>query len=353
MLAVQVLILAILLLVVPSVVGLLFVNVGPRDGKLPFAWISGQILLWAGFQCICVPMILSQQKFSRVCLFFGIYIGIMVAAALLYYFLRGRKVAPLRLVSEKTIGKKSEYICWAVFGVLLVFQLVMAVCMAYEEGDDAYYVAMSTGTVGSDLMYDKIPYTGGYTGLDARHGLAQFPIWVAFLAKLSGMPAVTVAQIALPMVLIVMTYVLYYLIGKMLLKGHGSMLGLFMVFVELMVLFGGYSVYTAENFLLVRTAQGKSVIANLIFPFMFLLMYLLLEKVQKGEKLKGKLWLLVAFTMLSGCLCSTLGTLLTCLLLAVVGGCTAVCYRRWKLLIPMATCCLIPIGFAALYLLVG
>ena len=91
-------------------------------------------------------------------------------------------------------------------------------------------------------------------------------------------------------------------------------------------------------------------IANIILPFLFLLLYLLLGRVQMGEKTRVKYWLLVALTMLSGCLCSTLGSLLTCLLLGVVGVCTAVCYGRWRILLPMMGCCLIPAGFAVLYL---
>lgn len=351
MLVVQLLFFVILTFVVPLLAGLLFV--GKKNGEgLLWAWISGQIALWAGFQCICVPMVLAQKSFLQMQMYYLIYAVLLAVAGVIRFWVRERKgsgLRPVKTAKSLLSGEKKEVVLWAGFTVLLLLQLVLAVLLAYEEGDDAYYVAVSTITVDSDMMYDKLPYTGGTTLLDARHGLAPFPVWVAHLAAMTGLPAVSVAQIALPLVLILMTYGLYGLLGRKLLTGRERMLPLFMIFVELMVLFGGYTTYTAENFLLVRTAQGKAVIANVVIPFMLLLFWMLLEQLKKGGKLSGKLWLLLAMSMLAGCLCSTQGTLLTCILVGTVGGCSAVCYRRWRILLPLIACCMIPAAFAVLY----
>ena len=83
---------------------------------------------------------------------------------------------------------------WCLFAVLLLIQLAAAGMLAYEEGDDAFYVAVATGTESSDTLYDILPYTGATTGTDARHGLAPFPVWTAFLARLSGIHPATVNQ---------------------------------------------------------------------------------------------------------------------------------------------------------------
>lgn len=150
---------------------------------------------------------------------------------------------------------------------------------------------------------ESFPIPGAETLLDARHGLAPFPIWVAYLAWLSGIPSVTVAQVVLPMSLIGMAYCVYLLLGARLTEKHGERsLPFFMILVELLVIFGGYSLYSAENFLLVRTAQGKAVLANIILPFLLFLFLLLLEKLEK-EELQGKcFWLLFFCTMAAGCL---------------------------------------------------
>ena len=45
-------------------------------------------------------------------------------------------------------------------------------------------------------MYQKLPYTGMSTELDVRHGLAPFPIWIAWLSQMTGIATVAVAQLA-------------------------------------------------------------------------------------------------------------------------------------------------------------
>lgn len=201
-------------------------------------------------------------------------------------------------------------------------------------------------------MYQVLPYTGGATELDMRHGLAPFPIWVAFLARVSGMHAATVAQVVLPVTLIGMAYIIYYMIGRRLFSGSSRRgLPLFMLFLEVLVIFGGQSLYTAENFLLVRTAQGKAVLACIIIPFLFFLLLLLFERMQKRQS--AEYWILLGLTMTAGCLCSTQGALLTCVLVGMGSLSAVVSCRRWRILIPAAACCVIPAGMAVFYLLLG
>ena len=339
---------------VPALIGYLFRNIDPSTRSLPFYWVSGQVLLWAIFQLLCVPFILLEQPFSKVILYFNILTALLLAASLLYFLYRSCHPLPGAAKHPNTVSlsspkSKYTYILWGLFFLLLIFQLVMAIFYAYEEGDDAFYVAISTIAVDADSMYIKLPYTGGTTGLSARHGLAPFPIWIAYLARMSGIPAVTTAQIAAPLVLITMAYAIYYLIGKILLADRTHMIPFFMILTEIIVIFGGYSVYSAENFLLVRTAQGKAVMANIILPFIILLLLIMLNKIHNSVKPGITLWFLLALTAVSGCLCSTLGTILTCMLLGIVGLCTAISYRKWWMLFPLAACCILPLSYAFLY----
>lgn len=60
----QILILLLILLVLPVLVGSIFADVDKKNFQLPFRWVSGQLCLWAGFQLICVPMILLPKENS-------------------------------------------------------------------------------------------------------------------------------------------------------------------------------------------------------------------------------------------------------------------------------------------------
>lgn len=349
---VQLLILAVLLLAAPTVIGGLFAPVDKIGEKILFRWVSGQFLLWAGFQLICVPLILREQRFERLVQLFLGYMAALTLLALAVEIQRRVKGKGHGAVSFRGLLQRKEGgILWLLFFGLLVFQLVQAVRLAYGDTDDAYYVAVSSITESSNTMYQILPYTGGGTMLDIRHGLAPFPIWVAFLARMSGMPAVTVAQVVLPVVLIAMAYGIFYLLGGVLFPEKGGKLALFLVFTELLVLFGNYSIYTVENFMIARSRQGKAALGSLVIPFLLLLLLVLLRRLEEKAKRSWLLYLSIGTATLTGCLCSTLGVLLVCLATGTAGLLGAVCYRRFRVLFPLAACCIPCLCYGIVYFL--
>lgn len=353
--AVKIFILAALLLLVPTVVGGLVSGMagGIMQGRsaVLFRWVGGQVVLWAGFQVICVPMILTQRRFTEVVALYSGYMAAMVILAVTVEIRRRKRKQMLKDFCGFFRGKdRKTLLLWACAAALLLLQLVQAVRLTYADGDDAYYVAVSSVTEKAETMYLSHAYTGGSTDVDIRYGLAPFPVWIAFLARISGIRTVSVAHVFLPVALISMTYAIYLLLGKLLLAGRERYLPLFMIFTELLVLFGDYSLYSAERFMLARSRQGKAALGNIILPMLFLLLLMMMERFSEQKKSRAADWFLLCCTMTAGCLCSTMGTFLTVLFVALTGLCAAVCYRRWKALLPVALCC-IPCGvFALIYL---
>ncbi|MBQ8230370.1 MAG: hypothetical protein IJZ34_00360 [Lachnospiraceae bacterium] len=355
------------LFMIPTLVGnIAAAGVDKKEKNLPFLWITGQMLLWAVFQLIAVPLVLTGKPFSThfkeaisrenplwtvVTLYLAAAV-VLAAAGILFSCRRLRK----RKMAFKVIrgfDNKGKWYCilWLFFWLLLIFQMVQAVRMTYADGDDAFYVAVATIAEESNYMYQKLPYTGGTTGLDGRHGLAPFPIWIAFLARISGVPVVTTAHVAVPLALIPMTYGIYYLIGRKICARRNEKLPLFLVLTEILVLFGDYSFYSVENFMIARSRQGKAALGSIIIPMMFFLFLIILERIQENKKVELIWWMLLTAVIMSGCLCSTLGAMLLCMLTGVVGICASVVYRRMKLLVPMALCCIPAVVYAVLYLL--
>ncbi len=351
MLALQILILGVFLLLIPVMAGSIFSGVDNRAHKLLFAWISGQMLLWAGFQVIAVPLILREAAFSRVVQLYLGYIAVLLTVAAICYMYRRKKGTALQVVKEAAVRDKRHDIMWTAFWGVLVFQLIQAVRLAYADGDDAFYVATAAIAEEAETMYRKLAYTGGTTELNVRYGLAPFPIWISFLARVSGMQPVSVAHVVLPPVLIAMAYGIFYLLASRLFAGNKAQIPMFLLFVELLVLFGNYSIYTSERFLMERSRQGKAALCGIVIPLLLFLLLLLTEKVQENQKLSVKYWLLLLCTLVTACLCSTLGTMLTCMLIGVVGLCTAFCFRKWKFLFPLAACCIPCVMVAVLYVI--
>ncbi|MGN0403287.1 MAG: DUF6077 domain-containing protein [Acetatifactor sp.] len=346
---IQVLILFLLQVLVPVSAGGIFVRMEEKGSRFLFRWLSGQIILWAGFQIICVPMILKEKSFQTVVILFWIYIGALflfsVGTRMKHLAERERVTGETRMVFHGSAG-----ILWLIFLFLLLFQLVQTVTLAYGDGDDAFFVAVSTVTESSDKMYKTLAYTGYTTGLDIRHGLAPFPIWISFLARMSGMPPVMTAHLAVAVVMIILGYAAYAMIATQLFGDRRQQL-LFLIITEVLVLFGGYSLYTAENFMLARSRQGKAALGSLVIPFIFYLLLYLFKRLDEGKDVYRRYYLLTAATVTAGCLCSTLGALLCCMLIGIAAVVSFFQYKRKKSSVLLVLCCIPGIVYALLYIL--
>lgn len=338
--------------------------VDKKEKSICFQWITGFMIMWSLFYVISVPNILmekefwaNEQKIAVVEMFLITALLFAVVGFVLWIRqwkqnMKKRNFSVLSPASDtnKTDTNKTATICWCIFIFLLIFQLVASIFMTYKDGDDAFYVAVSSLAENSNSMYQKLPYTGGGTGLDARHGLAPFPIWIAFLAKISGIPSVVVAHIAVSFTMILLTYVIYYEIAKKICSKKKEHVPLFLLFISFLVLFGDYSISSPENFLIARSRQGKAALGNAIIPMIFLLLLLIMRQIQENQKVNKMYWILLAATVTAGCLCSTLGAFMLCLLIAIAGICMAVVYKKWKIVIPLAICCFPAVVTALIYL---
>ncbi len=369
------LVLIVWLLVIPSCIGGIPAAFVDKQGKSPgFMCISGYMLMWAVFQIVCVPCVLLEKRYNGmfpyvVYGFGGAALFLAVAGGI--FFVRKCRKGERRSVwgsrSEcrpdgKSAGEPAfekrqiqfaEKGAWVVFLGLVLVQLAASVLLTYGDGDDAFYVAVSTITESSDTLYKIMPYSIGETGLDIRHGLAPFPIWIAFLARISGLKASLVAHTAVGTCLIGLTYVIYYKIGQILFRDKKEHLPVFLSFTALLVLFGDYSYKTVENFMIARSRQGKAALGSVIVPMTIFLLLMIFDQIQKQKKAQWMLWVLLGATVTAACLCSTLGTMLMCLLLGVAGFCAGAVYNNLRLVVCMAACCVPAVIFAAMYFVLG
>lgn len=352
MLILRILWFAVIVLLLPTIVGVLFTKEHRRLEKLPLMWVCGQMLLWAGFQLIAVPLVLVQGTFTTVVRLYSFYTAICLIWAVTMLLVRRKTQVAVAVQDYSSQKQQKKYnLWWILFWVILIGQLVASFFLAYADGDDAFYVATAGIAEESDTMYYKMPYTGGATELDVRHGLAPFPLWISYLARATGIRTVTVAQLWVPPVLIAMAYAVYYLLGSKLFRKQKERIPVFLVFVELLVLFGDYSMYTPEKFLIARSRQGKAALSAMIIPMLLYLLLELLEKLEEKQRMTVAFWGLLVCTLTTACLCSTLGAVLACMLIGIVGICGAFCYRRWKFLVPLAICCVPCVVEVLLYLM--
>lgn len=347
-----------LLGVVPIAIGCIPASyLDKKNNSIAFMWVTGLLFMWAGFQFICVPLILTEsvgeEHFPLVVYAYTAYLTILTLVGVIYGIRNGfwqRKSRRFSVLGENTAMQK---LLWCTALLLIAIQVVLAVVLVYSDGDDAYYVAVSTLTESSDTMYKISPYSIGQLELDERHGLAPFPIWIAYLARVSGLSTALVAHSIVAPVLIACTYVIYYLIAGALFKAKKETVPLFLAGMSLFVLFGDYSSYTAENFMLARSRQGKAAIGNIVIPVIFYLLLVIMQRLRDEKRTEWMWYVLLTCAVTTACLCTTLGAFLSSLLVAIVGIVAAVTFRCYRILWKWAVCCVPAVLFAILYIMIG
>lgn len=371
--AIKLCMLGVWMALVPFGIGYFALGLGKGKEIRPigFSFCLGYILMWAIFQLIAVPCVLKEENFRLVERIFTI-ISLTIAAFGFFLFLMHCRAAfgknrfsywkeQFKNGWKERLGMLPLFL-WVVFLAGLLFQVVQSYRLAYADGDDAYYIPISTMANLGGAMYTLHPYTGEPTGLDMRHGLAPFPIWVSFIAAKCDVNAAVAAHSLIPLILIPVTYLLYLEIGKLLCKDvllgaakrgrldEKTSLPFFMILVSLLQIFGNYSIYPASTFLLTRTRQGKAALGNIILPFLFLLFYKMAEEVKKQGKagVRNMLWLMAA--MVAGCLCSAMAVFLCGMAIMLTTFLIFILYRKPHILWQGLLGCMPGVAYALLYL---
>lgn len=391
------------LVVIPFCIGLIPVNfISPHRRNPGLLFLSGYFCMWALFTLSAIPAVLWVEYdnfkaasavftvLSVLCAIFGILLWYRNRAAggeSLLGAKRGNDTGVtkdkdsrpglrggLNDVSGAEPGSslsdrlksllRAERIEWLLFFLLAGFQLYKAVAYASFDGDDAYYVVESLLAQETGTMYRILPYTGGSTGLDVRHVLAVFPMWIAFVAVKAGIHATILSHVVMPLVLIPLTYLLYYEIGKELFDSgetgelkknvgsdllHRENLPVFMILMGLFQIFGNVSIYTNETFFLTRTWQGKAVAGSLVIPALLWVFLQIYDKGVGNKRTDTGVWILLVCINMTAGACSSIAVFLVCILAALTTFCLAAAQRDWKLLLKVGAACIPNMVYMAVY----
>lgn len=267
-------------------------------------------------------------------------------------------------------------ILWAVFGVLLAFQLYKAVTVVFFDGDNIYYVVQSLIATQQGTMYREIPYIGGSTELDMRHALAVMPMWFAYLSEVSGIHATALCRTVMPLFLLPFVYLIWFAVGGEIygvMSSHDDYsrpaaeraadVGLFMCAMSMLAIFGSVSIYTSERFLMTRTWQGKAMFANIAVPLILLGVlwinreYETVRNGRTGERISlsslifGNGWYLFLLVNIFSGMCTSMGVAFTAALICASCLVSAVRKRKPMLMVYGILVCIPNALYMAAYIL--
>lgn len=284
------------------------------------AWIFGQMICFAVFQILALPMIVMRQKFN---LLLWTYIG---ACMLLFILgcLRLRKCSVSLKIGERKLSWLSIIILIATI-VLILYQSGTYFFGIHLDEDDARWLAQANDALVYGDMFTRNYDTGEFGSYFYLMKDVTSPcpmMWAVVSRVLFTSPAIF-AHTLYPPVEVLLMYGIYWLIGAELTdKLEGRLT--FILLVALLNLFMGETVYTQSVFSLIRIWQGKATVAGVIIPFL-LYCFLCLNKRKKSWD-----WLKVLITGTAATLMSGMGIVLPTLMIGVYGAYYVIAYQKWK-----------------------
>lgn len=311
-----------------------------KEGFL-FSIVTGVMCWWAVMELILVPMTMNMASFQSFVYVYSIVALILAGVGVFCWKDIVEDFRILAAEAEKyvTIGHLAAL-------ALICYQLYFIHHHMYLEWDDAYYVNLANEAVRSDQIYWIYPETGSFADFDKRYVLSLWPIFYAWLSKLTGVMPTIMAHTILPWLIIPLAYMVYGLIGKRLFPEDQQLQGMFLALAVLLHLFMSGEHTAGLTFLSITPWVGKGVLATVLIPMLF---YCILRTVQ--DERAGN-WILLGVTGLGGCLLSSMGIMLTPVFVGVTVFLLALRKRSVRYLLYGAASCLpcIVLGIYYIYL---
>lgn len=270
-----------------------------QEGFL-FSILAGGMSWWALMEVILIPMTMNLAPFHLFVWVYTAAIAVLTAAGPFCW----REIAEdgKKLVTD---WKKSLTLGHLVAVLLILWQLYYLVHHMYLEWDDTYYVNLANTALTSDKIYWVYPETGTFADFDKRYVLSLWPIFYAWLSKLTGVLPTIMAHTILPWLILPFAYLVYVLIGRKLFPEDHQLQGMFLAMAVMLHLFMSGEHTAGLTFLSITPWVGKGILATVLIPSLFYWILRTAEKEQTAD------FLLLGLTCLAGCLLSSMGIMLT------------------------------------------
>ncbi|MDD6056945.1 MAG: DUF6077 domain-containing protein [Clostridiales bacterium] len=350
------LVLCLWLVILPSFIGSIWCHFATMTGnikKLLFCWVSGFLTVMAASQLILVPLTLRRYSFTSYRMWAAaVYLLLIILAAFLLW--RRRRVGRSLFERGTAEGQVQKWNVWQILFfcgavLLIVAQAFVAAYFEHIDDDDSRFVVLQNLAVDYDSMYKQHPVTGDMVywnmGELRKDMLSPWAMFLALISRLSGIAPAVLSHKYLPFFLILLCYAVYALLALYFWPKDREKVGMFLIFVGALNLFGYFSTHTTQAVFLLRIWQGKAFVGAMLIPAMS---YLLLEVMRRE---KEKLWYaLAAVCSTAAALASGTGITLLPLLVAAFGGAEWIHTRRIKRAALIWVTALPSVGYLLCYL---
>lgn len=253
-----------------------------KERNTPLTVVMGFFVYYSLFTLFAVPMCYRWRPLSMLSAWW--MSAVLIVTVVSVIFARGY-LRELILQSIKAICNAKLFMTGA---VLLILTEILIVHFSYQFTlDAAYYVANVSTSVQTNTMNIYDPYTGDWQDhFEMRYFFATYPLQDAVVCAITKIPALLQTKTIMAAVVIILTNILYYMIGKELMGEDKKLRTLLMMFFAGIANFFFATIYTTSAFLLTRTYEGKSILGNVILPAILYLYIRIYKGYMEGKSIR-------------------------------------------------------------------
>lgn len=320
MLVVKLALVVLALWIVPYLAGNGFCELIRVEKSIAKVYLLGLVSIWSFCQLITVPLVLAKASF--------LVVVVLLSAWILFLSVYGvwKGDFPKASFAEKSRGEKAIIV---VTGALILIFFAVSFFAQHTDADDSRFVVNAVDIVRTNRMYLTDPTTGN--ALDVwvwelcKDVTAPWAVFIAYLSKMTGVFATIMAHTFFPACLFTCIFAVWWMLSEEFFDSDITYRCIFLDILMLLHIYGFYSIYNEEAFMMLRIWQGKAVVAALGIPAMILISMWIYRKNRK------KYYLCLCLMNISMCLMSGMGVIIGALLLGCFGLVYGVCKRNWKM----------------------
>ncbi len=306
------------LIAAPYIVGGVMCDVLKLKNGITENYVTGTVTVWAFCQLISVPVILLKGSFT--------IIAVMLAGCIVITSFYGIAKKKYKITKKASKQKKWYEISAFVIMFLAIGAMVLLnIFLQHSDADDSRFVVNAVDILRTNRLFLFDPATGENTdiwmGELIKDVTSPWAVYIAFCARLTGCHPTVMAHTILPVSLLLFTCGVYWLLSRELTGKDYVYRCMFVCFVILVNMYGFYSLYSAEAFMMTRIWQGKSVVACAGIPMFFLFSMQIYRAPEKKQ-----LYVLLAILSMAMCLMSGMGIIIS----AMLSGCVGLAYGIGK-----------------------
>lgn len=295
-----------------------------KDMSPAICELTGAALIGTYLELIMEPLVLLRAPFNVAAIFIAVGYAVFTVIGIVCFV---RMVIKKKDIADKPARGNlimGILLYSAVIGITL-FVIYNSLVLQHVDEDDTRFVVNAMDMVENNTLFLTNPANGriidGWYGELLKDVVSPYSVFPAAVAYFTGMKAVTVFHSIMPMIILVIISCLYYELADRFFPRRRDYKSLFVIFVWIVNIFGYYSVYGQETFMMTRLWQGKSIVAAVGIPAVIMLLLDIYN-----EPYRKTTYILLAMLNASMCFFSGMGIIL----MAIMTGCYAVVYAVSK-----------------------